>query len=190
MKPLPYSLSLLTLLLIFGNGNTSAQFTRYGGGLSFSTGIEETTPYRIETGDPGVTFRGVYELNDDFYIIPGISLYIPKVAADLGSNNVKTFFGHFDGCLAYNMAHQGPIMFYGLAGADLTGLYLSYDKDTDKNTSIFSPGFTLGTGMEMIIDLNFNAFVQARYVVAKYQYLVISIGAHYYWNGRRFRTWH
>lgn len=189
MKPLKYSLTLIILLLCLENEHASAQFTRYGGGLSFSSGIEETTPDRIETGNPGVTFRGVYEFNDDFFIIPGITLYLPKVAADL-SDNVKTYYGHFDACLAYKMAHQGPIMFYGMAGADLTGMFLSYEKVSDNNKSLISPGFTLGTGMEMIIDLNFNAFVQARYVVAKYQYLVISIGAHYYWDGRRFRTWH
>jgi len=43
----------------------------------------------------------------------------------------------------------------------------------------------------MIVAEDINAITQIKYVVGKppAQYLVISVGVHYYITGRRFRKW-
>ena len=50
-------------------------------------------------------------------------------------------------------------------------------------------GASLGTGMEMIVEKDINAYAQVKYMLSKYQQLVISIGVLYYFDGRRFRKW-
>ena len=190
MKLLLQNSLVLVLICVIGPGSLHAQFSRYGGGLSFSTGIDKLEPDRIETGNPGLTVRGIYDLNKKMFLIPGLSFYMPKKIGHQGST-LKTYYTHLDVHMGYKLAHEGPIMFYGLAGPDLTGLYLSYNTDDPNFQSKFipSPGLSVGTGVEMIIDNSFNAFTQVRYIVGKYQQLIISIGAHYYFAGRRYKSW-
>lgn len=181
---------ILPVLFLFITGSMHAQFNRYGGGLSFSTGIEQLEPDRIETGNPGLTLRGVYDINKKLFLIPSLCIYMPKKIGHLGSS-LKTYYTHLDAHLGYHLAHEGPVMFYAIAGADLTSLYLAYGTDDPDFESKLIPslGVSVGTGVEMIIDDRFNAYTQVRYIVGKYQQLIISIGVHYYWDGRRYQSW-
>ena len=191
MKPRANSILIFMLLFMFSTTTLHAQFNRYGGGLSFSTGIEEfPPPDRIETGNPAVTLRGVYDIDKKLFLIPSLSVYMPKKISDPG-NPLKTFYTHINAHLGYKLAHEGPLMFYAIAGGDLTSLYLSYNTDDPlfESKLIPSPGLSVGTGIEMIVDDRFNAYTQVRYIVGKYQQLIISIGVHYYWDGRRYKTW-
>ena len=190
MKLPDKSFLILPLLLLFGTFSVHSQFTRYGGGLSFSTGIEQIKPDIIQTGNPGITLRGVYDIDKKLFLIPSLSFYAPKKISYQGSP-VKTYYTHLNAHLGYHLAHEGPIMFYAMAGGDLTGLYLSYNSDDPNFESklIPSPGLSVGTGVEMIVDDRFNAYTQVRYIVGKYQQLIISIGIHYYWDGHRYKSW-
>jgi hypothetical protein len=152
------TLLILPVLFIFFPGSLQAQFNRYGGGLSFSTGIDQNEPDRIETGNPGLTLRGVYDIDKKLFLIPSLSVYMPKKTGPTGSS-VKTYYAHID------------------------------DDPSFENKLIPSPGVSVGTGVEMIIDDRFNAYTQVRYIVGKYQQLIISIGVHYYWDGRRYQSW-
>ncbi len=190
MKLPANSFPILALILLFSTVSLHAQFNRYGGGLSFSTGIDQFDPDRIETGNPGITLRGVYDIDKKLFLLPSLSFYMPKQVGHQGST-LKTYYTHLDAHLGYQLAHEGPIMFYALAGGDLTSLYLAYNTDDPLFESKFipSPGLSVGTGVEMIIDDRFNAYTQVRYIVGKYQQLIISIGVHYYWDGRRYKSW-
>ena len=93
-----------------------------------------------------------------------------------------------DGNLTYAIAKEGSILFYGLAGANFSLLSSAFDGADRQNK--FMPALNIGTGIEMIVEKDINAFAQVRGVVGSYaQYVAISIGVHYYFNGRRFRTW-
>jgi hypothetical protein len=118
---------LVFFLFIVTAASTEAQFTRIGGGLTFSPGIDNFT---YKTGNPGFNARGVFDLADRF--------------------------------------------------PDNPELESSYE---------VLAGLNIGTGIEMIVGDDSDAFTQIKYAVGKYQHLVISIGVHYYLSGRRFKSW-
>lgn len=124
------------------------------------------------------------------FIIPALTFYVPKKAS-YAVFDLTTYYGQIDAWFGYKLANEKQIMFYAIAGPNLTNLYKSYKTDDPqyKNGSDISPGISIGTGVEMIINMNFNAFAQVHYIVGKYQQLIISIGTHYYFEGRRYKSW-
>ena len=186
-QPLLICAPVVFLLLFFSEKPLHAQLNRFGGGLCFSTGIDKPP---VETGNPGFNLRGVYEINDKMFIIPALSFYVPKSYRQPGLE-CTSYYGNFDVWFGYNIAHEKQVMFYAIAGPDLTNLYKSFKTDDPqfKSGPDISPGVSFGTGVEMIINMNFNAFAQVHYIVGKYQQLIISIGTHYYFEGRRYKSW-
>ena len=88
------------------------------------------------------------------------------------------------------MATEKTILFYALAGANLSMMSTSFESGDIGNENKFMPALNVGTGIEMIIERNFNAFAQVKGVIGTYsQHLVISIGVHYYIKGRRYKSW-
>jgi hypothetical protein len=172
-----FGISLLMIALSAGAG---AQFTRIGGGLTFCTGIENL---EHKTGNPGITARGVLEIGEKLWFEPGLTFYMP------GKRQYSTtFFGTLDADFTYTLGSEGSILFYALAGPSLS--FLSTSFETIDNESEILPALNIGTGIEMIVEKNVNAFAQIKGVVGTYsQYLTISIGAHYYFTGRRYKTW-
>ncbi len=92
---------------------------------------------------------------------------------------------------SFTLATEKTLLFYALGGFSITNLYSSFDSENPElgNSYEVFPGLNIGTGIEMIVAEDINAFTQIKYVVGKYQYLAISIGVHYYISGRRYRTW-
>ncbi len=167
-----------------------AQFTRIGGGLAFSPGVDNQT---YETGNPGFIARGVYEIDDRFWAIPTLSFYVPKKRTDQAGDSRTTWFGSIDANVTYTLATEGELLFYALGGVGVTGISSVYKTDNPalENVSGILPGLNVGTGIEMIVENDINAYTQIRYVIGKppAQYLVISVGVHYYLSGRRFKNW-
>ena len=95
------------------------EFTRLGGGLTFSTGIEDENH---KTGNPALTARGVLELGEKFWLVPGLSLYLPGKRQ--GST---TMFYTFDADVTYSLATEKTILFYALAGGNLSYVSTKFD---------------------------------------------------------------
>jgi hypothetical protein len=177
--------SIIAFLLLFTV--TSAycvDFTRIGGGLAFSSGIENADH---KTGNPGINARGVLELGEKFWLIPGLTFYLPGKRQ--GST---TFFYSFDVDATYALAKEKSILFYALAGVNLS--YVSTKFDVRPKESNLLPGLNIGTGIEMIIEKDWTAFAQIKGVIGSYDqevsaYIGINIGVHYYISGRRYKTW-
>lgn len=167
---------------------TEAQFTRIGGGLTFSQGIDNTT---YKTGNPGFHGRGVIELADRFWAVPSLTFYMPKSRTSNTADKQTTWFFCFDGDVTFTLATEKTLLFYALAGFNITNLYSSFNSDNSEleNSYEVVPGLNIGTGIEMIVADDINAFTQIKYVIGKYQHLVIAIGVHYYISGRRFNKW-
>lgn len=184
----PFAGLLIAVLLTGKSQTCSAQFNRYGGGLSFTTGVDDPT---ARTGNPGLLIRGVYEIKRKIFIVPGLTFYMPKTVTDQFNNSRTTWFTTFDVDGQYAIAKEKQLLFYAMAGLNLTNLTNKFKGDDPafENESNFEPGFNFGTGIEMIVDKDFNAFAQIRYTVGLYEQLVISLGAHYYIETRRFRNW-
>jgi hypothetical protein len=184
-----YLATLLACMLFALTAN--AQFTRIGGGLTFSPGVDNLT---YETGNPGFNARGVYELADKLWAVPSLTFYVPKKRTDQSTGDIrKTFFGSLDANVTYTLTTESTLLFYALGGVNLTGLKSTYKSDDPALEDVFEvlPGINIGTGIEMIVADDINAITQIKYVIGKppAQYLVISVGIHYYISGRRFRTW-
>ena len=183
-----YLAALIACLLL--SATAYSQFTRVGGGLCFSPGIYNP-PY--ETGNPGFNARGVFEINEKLWLVPSLTFYVPKSRTYLSGEIRKTFFGSFDANLTYTLTTESTLLFYALGGINLTGLHSALTTEVPEleNKSEFLPGINIGTGIEMIVAEDINAITQIKYVVGKSpaQYLVISVGVHYYITGRRFRKW-
>ncbi len=179
---------LAFVFLIMISTVAEAQFTRIGGGLTFSQGIDNTT---YKTGNPGFNARGVFDLADRFWAVPSLTFYVPKSRTGTAGDKQTTWFFSFDGDVTFTLGTEKTLLFYALAGFNITNLYSGFKSDNPELESSYEvvPGLNIGTGIEMIVAEDINAFTQIKYVVGKYQHLVISIGVHYYINGRRFRKW-
>ncbi len=172
---------LITFFLLFVlNFYASGQFTRVGGGLSFTTSIENLDH---KTGNPGINARGVVELGDKFWLIPELSFYLP------GKRQYSTtLFGTVDANVTYTLAKEKTILFYALAGANFSCLRTSFD--AGNSISDLMPALNVGTGIEMIVEKDINAFAQIKGVIGSYsQYIAINIGVHYYFKSRRYKSW-
>jgi hypothetical protein len=176
------------ILLISMPEESHAQFTRIGGGLSFSTGIENED---FKTGNPGISARGVLEFGEKFWLIPTLSFYMPGKRQLPNSGGLQTtWFGTLDADFTYAMAHEGAILFYALAGANVSLLSSSFKTGDLPSATKVMPALNVGTGIEMIVEKDLNAFAQIKGVIGSYsQYLVIGIGVHYYFSGRRYKSW-
>ena len=172
---------LLTIIALFSlSSSAGAQFTRLGGGLGFST---EIATAEHKTGNPGINARGVIELGDKIWLIPSVTFYMPGKM-----QSSTTLFGTMDVDFAYKLATEKTILFYALAGADIS--YLRSKFDSGETPSKLTPGLNIGTGIEMIIEKDLNGFVQIKGVVNTYQlYIAINIGVHYYISNRRYKSW-
>jgi hypothetical protein len=181
-------LFLVFFVLIMIPTMTKAQFTRVGGGLTFSPGVDNIT---YKTGNPGFNARGVFDLADRFWAVPSFTFYVPKSRTSAAGDKQTSWFFSFDGDITFTLATEKTLLFYALAGFNITNLYSGFKSDNTEleNSYEVLPGLNIGTGIEMIVADDINAFTQVKYVVGKYQHLVISIGVHYYISGRRFRTW-
>ena len=65
-----FAFFFLFVLISTGSG----QFSRIGGGLNFSTGIEND---EHQTGNPGINARCVIELGEKLWLVPGASFFMP-----------------------------------------------------------------------------------------------------------------
>lgn len=177
----------LIVILMVSFSQLHGQFNRFGGGLTFNSTINSTD---LNIGNPGFNFRGVLEINEKFFVIPSITFQIPKKKVYIDGEK-RTFFGNLDVDLTYTLATEKQLLFYALAGADFTNVYTSWDTEVPdfENKYEILPGFAIGTGIEMIVEKDINAFAQVKYIIGKYQQLVIYIGVHYYFDGRKYRTW-
>ncbi len=178
-------LTLLAFVLLLSYSSAyCVDFTRVGGGLTFSSGIENADH---KTGNPALSGRGVLELGKKLWLTPSLSLYLPGKRQ--GST---TFFYSFDTDFTYSLAKEKTILFYALAGFNLS--YVSTKFDTRPKESKLLPGLNIGTGVEAKIDKDWTVFAQIKAVVGSYDQeasasVAINIGVHRYISGRRFKNW-
>ena len=176
-------ISMVFQLIVFSLA--SAQFTRAGGGLSFSTGIENEDH---KTGNPGINARGVFEFGEKIWLIPGLTFYMPGKRQHNTFGMGTTLFATLDADAIIALASEKTILFYALAGGNLS--YLRSSFDSGDATTTYMPALNVGTGIEMIIEKDLNAFAQLKGVIGSYsQFIAINIGIHYYIKGRRYKTW-
>lgn len=178
----------LTVLFLIEFLPLDAQFNRIGAGLAFDTPISSPD---LHIGNPGIHFRGVYEINRKFFIIPSATFQFPKNKLYSDGYEKLTLLASLDVNFTYSLAVEKQLLFYALLDPNFTNIHTSWEPDDPDypNKYELCPGIGIGTGIEMIVEGNFNAFAQVKYILGKYQQLVIDIGVYYYFEGRIRRIW-
>jgi len=175
MKKSLFLLLLIAVMISTANG----QFTKIGGGLAYGSGYYfnsiDFSGYR--SPHLAVSFTGIYEITVPIHVTPSFTVFFPHVST---SNDYKTIISEmlFDINGHYVFNYLDRFEFYGLAGLNI--LFTSW-KEKPAGADVFKEsdnalGFNLGAGTYIKITDQFDAFCEAKYVIGKYDQLMLNAG--------------
>lgn len=177
MKKVLLSLSIILLTVLTLN----AQFTKIGGGLGFTSGYpfhQMSWDYN-KSGNLNLSVKGIYELSLPFHLSPSFTYFIPHVWKEQTSKiTVSTMMFDINGHYVFNSLDK--FEFYGLAGLDIL-LAWKKDKYTGTTSETFKEsdnaiGLNLGLGSYMKLTEQFDLYMEAKYLVSKYDQFMINVG--------------
>jgi len=177
-KPEMIKLKFLSLSVFFFSLSVSlplnAQFTKVGGGLVFGTGYEY---HHVHTGNPGINLTGIYEINQPFHLSPGFTYVLPK-KDELVYGDRRTSLMMFDFDAHYVFNYLDQFEFYGLGGLNISFVKSKYlgDEFYPENFSDNALGLNIGAGTYMKFSEQMDFFGELKYIVSKYDQLVVTIG--------------
>jgi len=175
--------TLFILLIIFLSVSAlNAQFTKIGGGAGYTTGylFHEMDYDYNKSGHIFASLRGIYEISLPIHIAPSFTFFLPHVTEEFESKTtVNTMMFDINGHYVFNSLDR--FEFYGLAGLDIllawkTDKYLGSAPQTfkEKDNAI---GLNLGLGSYMKLTDQFDIFLEAKYIVSKYDQFMLTAGA-------------
>lgn len=181
----------LFIILMFLPVIGFSQFSRFGGGLSFSSGVDFNGG---RTGNPGITIKGYYKGNDRLSIVPALTVFSPNNKGNF-SYKLTNYMFHIDLDGQYGIMKEDQIVLYGLAGINATTIVSRYKSLIDvggvqlENDSSIRPGINLGAGLKLYVNKAFSGYLQTKYTAGGFNQLVISLGAIYHPEGNYRRKW-
>ena len=174
--------SILILFFILTTFSVlNAQFTKVGGGLTFSSGFPfHNQPWDAnKSGMLAVSLKGIYEISIPLHVSPSLTIFYPHITKEsMMKTTVSSIMFDFNGHYVFNSLDQ--FEFYGLAGLDI--LYAtkkekeSYVGSTTFKESDNALGLNLGIGTYMKITQQFDIFGEAKYIFSKYDQFIINAG--------------
>jgi outer membrane protein X len=170
-------LVLLIAVMMFPAVN--AQFTKVGGGLTFSSGyhFHEMNFDANKSGNLALTLKGIYQISVPIQISPSFSFFIPHVYKYLDEKTtVTTMMFDINGHYVFNSLDK--FEFYGLAGLDIL-LAWKKDKYTGspaQKESDNALGLNLGVGSYMKLTNQFDLYLEAKYIFSKYHQFMLNAG--------------
>jgi hypothetical protein len=181
---------LLVLILVFTITGASGQFTKIGGGLGASSGFpfHQVTLDANKSGHFDISFKGIYELSLPFHHSPSFTLFMPHVtkvsqfANEEFKTTVSTIMFDLNGHYVFNSLDK--FEFYGLAGLDfllagkkevikITGSAPSTSSSKENDNAF---GLNLGAGTYMKMTEQIDLYVEAKYIVSKYDQFMVNVG--------------
>jgi hypothetical protein len=157
----------------------NAQFTKIGGGLTFSSGF----PFHHQPWDANksgllaVNLKGIYEISVPLHVSPTITIFYPHITKETTmKTTVSSIMFDINGHYVFNSLDQ--FEFYGLAGLDV--LYAT-KKEAYEGSSTFKEsdnalGLNLGVGTYMKITEQFDLYGEAKYIFSSYDQFMINAG--------------
>ena len=183
MKKLLVTLFLSTAMVVMA----SAQFTKFGGGLGFSTGylFHEMDYDYNKSGNFNIFTKGIYELSLPFHISPSITFFVPHVYKDAPfageeyKATVSTLMIDINGHYVFNSLDK--MEFYGLAGLDILlawkrEVYNMSGTKTKYKESDNALGLNLGLGSYIKLTEQMDLSVEAKYIISKYSQFMVNAG--------------
>jgi opacity protein-like surface antigen len=176
--------TIVFALLILSATVINAQFTKIGGGLSYGSGVyfhNEDYDNSHKTGNPALTFKGIYELSLPFHISPSATIFMPRVTESAYGESkqiVSAFL--FDANAHYVFNSLDRFELYGLAGLNITIIRNKWKwefegggGDASSETAL---GLNLGAGAYMKLTEQIDLFGEAKYIFSKRDQLMITAG--------------
>lgn len=175
-------LFLLTALLIT-SGN--AQFTKVGGGLVFTSSFhynnESASAYEKKMHQGpflGAFVTGIYELKLPLHIAPSFTYFIPKTNTNVSGtfsekSRVSSMMLDINGHYVFNSLDR--FEFYALAGLDVMFTKIKWI-GTQSGDSDNAIGLNLGAGSYMKLTNQFDLFLEAKYLISKYDQFMLNAG--------------
>jgi outer membrane protein X len=170
-------LILLISVIVFPAVN--AQFTKVGGGLTFSSGyhFHEMNFDANKSGNLALTFKGIYKINVPLQISPSFTFFLPHVYKDLDEKTtVTTMMFDINGHYVFNSLDK--FEFYGLTGLDVLLAWKNdkYAGSPAQKESDNALGLNLGLGSYMKLTNQFDLYLEAKYIFSKYHQFMLNAG--------------
>ena len=169
---------LFVLLVMFiAVPAVKSQFTKIGSGTGFTTGYkfhEMDWDYN-KSGHFFASLKGIYEITVPIHISPSITFFIPHVYKESETKTtVNTLMFDINGHYVFNSLDK--FEFYGLAGLDVL-LAWKREKYTSVKESDNALGLNLGVGSYMKLTEQFDLYIEAKYILSKYDQFMLNVGA-------------
>jgi hypothetical protein len=174
---------LFVLLVLVTLPSINAQFTKIGGGVSYTTGFHYNNEKTGSQADLhmspflGIFLTGIYEIKLPIHIAPSFTYFIPRTNETTGAFPVKTrvssMMFDINGHFVFNSLDR--FEFYGIGGIDIlfTSIKWLDSSSSDKDNAI---GLNLGIGSYMKIAQQLDLFLEAKYLVSKYGQFMANAG--------------
>ena len=175
---------LITLAILVTSSAINAQFTKIGGGVTYTTGLhynnEKTGSQADLHRSPflGFFITSIYEITLPIHIAPSFTYFIPRTneisnQTFVEKTRVSSMMFDINGHFVFNSLDR--FEFYSLAGMDvlLTGIKWLGTESKDHDNAI---GLNLGVGSYMKIAQQVDLFLEAKYVVSKYGQFMANAG--------------
>ena len=164
----------------------SGQFTKAGAGLGFTTGFpfHQQTWENNQSSKIDLFAKGIYEITLPLHISPSFTWIVPHITkSEIDGSSEKTSVSaimfDINGHYVFNSLDR--FEFYGLAGHDIMLARKKFVSDFSNNTykSVEKDnalGLNVGLGTYIKVTNQFDIFVEAKYLVSKYDQFMVNAG--------------
>lgn len=174
----------LIIISLVAFSSVSAQFTKAGGGLSYSTGAyfhNEDFDNSHKTGNPAIAFKGIYELSLPIHVSPSLNIFLPRVTEVFESKQIiSAILLDINAHYVFNSLDR--FEFYGLAGLNVTYIRSKWkyeftpgDPQTDASSETV-PGLNLGVGTYMKMTEQLDIFGEFKYILSSRDQFMLTAG--------------
>ena len=163
------------IIIIKTSGQSFAQSTDIGGGISFGTGCEY---HHVHTGNMGIRIIGIHNFNESFHISASFTFFLPEKEDFYdGTRSSTLWMVDIEG--QYFLYSRDRFLFYALGGLSTTGLVSNYkgaSPDLYPDYSEQAIGLNFGAGANLQFSETVIFFGEIKYVAGKYNQLIVSVG--------------
>jgi hypothetical protein len=182
-------ISVFIFVLLATVSVASAQFTKIGGGLGFTSGYYfhgMKFDYN-KSGNFNIYAKAVYEFNLPFHVVPSVTFFFPHVTNSGNANfsdkvRVTTFVADINAHYVFNSLDR--FEFYGLVGPEIL---LAWKKEvqTEGGTAPITYtykekdnalGLNVGLGTYVKIAQQMDLNIEAKYVFGHYHQFMFNAG--------------
>jgi opacity protein-like surface antigen len=176
-------LLLIMVVAVTALPGLQAQPVMLGGGLTFSSGyhFHNLSSDGSRSSNLGITFKHAHKINVPLEFSPTFTFFRPRVYKDATTKEIVTTM-MIDIDLHYKFNALDRFEFYGLAGPDLivawnkTTVTFATNGSTTTREKDGGLGLNIGAGSYMKLSNQFDLYLEAKYVISKYDQFVVNAG--------------